>query len=457
MRYNFKAKIFALVLTIIFTVSLLFSFSVGTFAANEVTGNNWMSAVDGSLRITALNIPGSHASATQNVSSSVVSRTQSLSIVQQLNSGARYLEIGFQKTETGFNVMHGVLSCRISSGVSAEQMTASHVLSYLRAFLRVNPTETVLLRIKEDTGSTGTAFYTSFYNLYIKDNSDIWFAENRIPTLDEVRGKIVLLRSVSVDTENFDDSNSGIDFTKYPYITSQAQGDFRRCDISTLSGEPYSVINIQDSSRLTSELKWNDINTFLDSDKSSGEFNFCGTYLTGRTLPQISSQEINALLNTYNFKKGELYGIINMDYLSSNLCELVYGSNEGVTVIPRPTDEVQTTRPSTTYPGIDPDDDITFDWNDDTTDFNTMPSQTEESTTEQTTGGGIFDNIFPDDWWNGEETSTERRTDANGNIQYQNKSSDTKAFLISIAAGVAVFFVSGFVTYFLIKRQNKKQ
>ena len=85
-------------------------------------------------------------------------------------------------------------------------------------FLKKNPGETVLFQLKEGNGKTGTVFFDAFYEQCIKGQEDIWFLENRIPTLGEVRGKIVLLRVVKADRSKFDDQNSGLDFGAYPHV-----------------------------------------------------------------------------------------------------------------------------------------------------------------------------------------------------------------------------------------------
>ena len=104
------------------------------------------------------------------------------------------------------------------------------------SFLKENPGETILFQLKEDDGDAGIALFGEFYAQCIRGREELWYLENRIPALGEVRGKIVLLRVVGVDASHFDDKTCGIDFSAYPYIGSRDIRDFRRRDIKKAFG-----------------------------------------------------------------------------------------------------------------------------------------------------------------------------------------------------------------------------
>lgn len=93
--------------------------------------------------------------------------------------------------------------------------------------------------------------FGEFYAQCIRGREELWYLENRIPALGEVRGKIVLLRVVGADALHFDDKTCGIDFSAYPYIGSRDIRDFRRRDIKKLSdGKTYAQMYVQDSYKL---------------------------------------------------------------------------------------------------------------------------------------------------------------------------------------------------------------
>ena len=105
--------------------------------------------------------------------------------------------------------------------------------------------------------------FGEFYEQCIRGREELWYLENRIPALGEVRGKIVLLRVVGVDASHFDDKTCGIDFSAYPYIGSRDILDFRRRDIKKLAGgKTYAQMYVQDSYKLGGIKKWKAVTAF---------------------------------------------------------------------------------------------------------------------------------------------------------------------------------------------------
>ena len=60
-------------------------------------------------------------------------------------------------------------------------------------FLKENPTETVIVSIKMDSGVNVKDFYKSFRSRYIDSQKDLWYTENKIPKL----GAVVNLAALS--------------------------------------------------------------------------------------------------------------------------------------------------------------------------------------------------------------------------------------------------------------------
>lgn len=324
-------KMFTRILSVLSAVAVVISaFSVGVFAAKPVKTENWMSAIGDKTPITAINMSGTHDSATQFVTAGPIARTQSLSIYDQLKIGVRYLDIRLEKTDNDFIAVHGIADCKVDDGVFAKNLTAGKIIEYCSKFLKENPTETILFQLKEDDGEAGLSFFTAFYDMYIKNNTDLWYTENRIPTMGEVRGKIVLLRVVGADTTVFNDKNSGINFNTYPYIGNQEQYDYRRCDINKLDGTKYASMYVQDSYKLEGDKKWTAIKDFLDSDLNANDFNICLTSCTNRSTPKTNAKDINKRFMDYKLEKGRTYGIIVNDFIDEALCEKTILSNAGV-------------------------------------------------------------------------------------------------------------------------------
>ncbi|MGN0468434.1 MAG: phosphatidylinositol-specific phospholipase C domain-containing protein [Acutalibacteraceae bacterium] len=317
-------------LSFILSVIMVFSLAAVCFAADEqsITGSNWMSTLDDSRLITAINMPGTHDSATQNVNFSAFARTQSLSIMQQLNAGVRFLDIRLKKQGNNYYSVHSVAYNNKSYGIGAQKLKADDIIAYCEEFLAGNPNETILMSVKEEESDAGTEFYTGFYNKYIKDNN-LWFAEDRVPTLGEARGKIVLLRRDAVDALKFDETNCGIDFSEYPLVGEDKIYNFKTVMIMTPDREKHVTdIFVQDSYKLAAEDKWTAIQAFLELSLRNTDFNICVTSSIDKNVPLYNAQIINEKLMNYNFAAGKAYGIISMDFATQELCEKIYMSNK---------------------------------------------------------------------------------------------------------------------------------
>lgn len=442
-------KAIIIISSAVLIVAMTAYLALTAFAATNVRENNWMSAVSSSARLTEINIPGTHDSATKYVSAGFISCTQSLSISQQFENGVRYIDTRFKKVENKFLAVHGIANCKVSGSAFAEDLTASHIIADCKAFLSSNPTETILFQLKEEESSAGVDFYTSFYNLYIKNSPESWFIENRIPTLGEVRGKIVLLRAVSLDTNRFNDSNSGIDFSRYPYIGDQTQYNYQRRDINKVNGTKYSSMYVQDSYKLEGAEKWECIKAFLDSDLKSNEFNICMTNCTRLSTPQLNAQDINKRIKNYGFQKGKCYGIIAMDFVTDEFCNLIVNTNNGVSISTEP--PTSSAKPNGDTPGKTNPSGATETVSSGS--VSTANVNTDLSTDVNSDGNAI-------DGTNSKAENTDissadvQNTDAQKAEPQKKKNS--KALIIIICA-VAILIGAGVGAYFIIKKkQNGK-
>ena len=151
---------------------------------------NWMKNVDGGKLISELTIPGTHDSATYKMDDSSgfgYVKTQTLSIEKQLGAGCRFLDIRLKVSRDHLSAFHGSFFLKLFFG---------EILNFLKTFLSQNPTETILMSIKNEDGidSDAAHFEQVFITEYLDPNAQLWYTKNRIPQLREVRGKIVLLR-----------------------------------------------------------------------------------------------------------------------------------------------------------------------------------------------------------------------------------------------------------------------
>ncbi len=326
-RGDYMKKTLAVILTfIILTLSAVYV----SAADADINGANWMSSVDGSLPVTAINMPGSHDCATQYIYASMFARTQSLSVLQQLYSGVRYLDVRLKVSGESILAVHSFLNCKKSIGLFAENLTAKDIVSDCRSFLEQNPGETVLFLLKQEDTKKDAELFSKFYDELIAPCPGLWYLENRIPNLDEVRGKIVLLRAADADSARFDDSNSGLNFESYPYIESTDIDDFRFASITSRRIKVVGYMYVQDSYMVEGTKKTETIANFFDSGLLKCDFNICCTNAHNKKSPYANAKEINAFLSSYEFKEGKTYGIVVMDFVTKELCEKIYMTNSPV-------------------------------------------------------------------------------------------------------------------------------
>ena len=287
---------------------------------------NWMKKVPDDKKITAINIPGTHDSACRYVDFGFISQTQKLSVTEQLEAGVRYFDFRFKLQESNFLANHSICYCRTKFGFWNSVLTCDDIVNECIDFLCDNPTETILFQLKEAESHTGDAFFSLFFEKYIKNAPEKWFVENRIPAIGEARGKIILLRAVSVDKDKFNDNNSGIDFTAYPYVGTYNVDDWRRGELKKLDGSVYGSMFIQDSYKSEGKHKWRTVRSFLESNLSEDDFNICYTSCTRWFVPRINVKYINRRVVDY-LSEDKYYGIIAVDFVDGEICKRITNYN----------------------------------------------------------------------------------------------------------------------------------
>ena len=155
---------------------------------------NWMSKIPGNKKISELSIPGTHGSIALHGASFIdenITRNQRMSITTQLNSGIRYLDIRARRTGNSFAMHHGIVY---------QQKMFGDILNEMTAFLNQNPNETILMRLKEDyEAESGSLSFEEIMTRYWNNYQQYFWqpSGSQNPTLNEVRGKIVVLQDFS--------------------------------------------------------------------------------------------------------------------------------------------------------------------------------------------------------------------------------------------------------------------
>ncbi|KAK4193516.1 putative 1-phosphatidylinositol phosphodiesterase precursor [Podospora australis] len=188
--------------------------------------SSWMNHIGSSLPLSSLSIPGTHNSPTCYVALPSV-RCQAVSVTEQLLNGVRFLDVRVNVPE---HAQHTSQPPDLALVHSAFPIALSgpkyfhHLLDKVYAFLETHPSETVLMSIKREGTGKGTDQHLSkiLRKHYVSDER--WHyhhARGKIPTLGEVRGKIVLVRRFHLphpdeDQDRLFDQGFGIDGSHWP-------------------------------------------------------------------------------------------------------------------------------------------------------------------------------------------------------------------------------------------------
>ena len=66
------------------------------------------------------------------------------------------------------------------------------VLEQCFLFLKENKSETIVFSVKQEYGTETNEEFAKLLFSYIDKSRDFWYLENKIPSLKEARGKIIL-------------------------------------------------------------------------------------------------------------------------------------------------------------------------------------------------------------------------------------------------------------------------
>lgn len=294
----------------------------------DIKLNEWMSGVDNSRKLYELSIPGTHDCVTEYVQFPHISQCQNMNISDQLEIGVRALDIRVQSLDNRLGMVHGMAKAFNNPGYNTAQMDMSDVLLRCYDFLKNHPSECIIMQFKNDSGKEMEKCFNNLFYTYIKGNEDKWFLQNRVPTMGECRGKIVLIRRCKMDEENeeFTNENTGLDFSQW---VEQDTAEPEPLVLETNSVDNASFV-IQDRFKYKPEPRWSEcIEPFLNNrTEFSGEYVIC--YLStagGNKGPQANAQYINPMFMDYPLDKSRYYGTIYLDFPFIDLTRKIISHN----------------------------------------------------------------------------------------------------------------------------------
>ncbi|NLU66172.1 phosphatidylinositol-specific phospholipase C [Streptomyces sp. HNM0574] len=145
---------------------------------------NWLSVVPGRTTFPQLTLPGTHDSGARH--GGPWAECQNTTIDEQLRAGARFLDIRCRAFDNAFSIHHGPFY---------QHLNFTDVLTSCRDFLRAHPTETVLMRLKQEFSAEPPEEFRRIFDDYLAQPRwrRLLLIGDRLPSLGTARGRVVLL------------------------------------------------------------------------------------------------------------------------------------------------------------------------------------------------------------------------------------------------------------------------
>jgi 1-phosphatidylinositol phosphodiesterase len=153
-------------------------------AAGAAGVQDWMSALGDGTRLQTLTIPGTHDSGARFGGLWV--ECQDLTVAGQLQAGIRFLDVRCRITGDAFAIHHAAFYQNLMFG---------DVLIACRDFLAAHPTETVLMRVKQEYSEESDDAFRRIFDIYLDQKGwrSLFHIDSALPSLGQARGKVVLL------------------------------------------------------------------------------------------------------------------------------------------------------------------------------------------------------------------------------------------------------------------------
>lgn len=240
--------------------------------SSYVDGPCWMKYVDDNKFLDELSIPGTHDSGTCSVDNDTEPQSSQVKCQQdyiptQLLEGIRYFDIRLGKGDDP-GIDHGIFYLLKKDG---NYLHLSDVIGYFKTFLNENPTEALIMLVSRGNDEATDESVTTAFAKVLDDNPKLFYTSSRVPTLGEVRGKIVLLRRFGLDGDSVSGHTWGLDLTEWDNKIAVHTDSSSMCLVQDARGfeaagetgdkEPYCTkVYAQDKYKLTGtdKLSWVD-------------------------------------------------------------------------------------------------------------------------------------------------------------------------------------------------------
>ncbi|KAM0753982.1 PLC-like phosphodiesterase [Meredithblackwellia eburnea MCA 4105] len=140
--------------------------------------STWMRALPDERLLESMYLPGSHESLALH--GFPISSCQTFDLPHQFAMGIRVVDLRFSLKKGILVAYHGIQN---------QYLDAKDTFQQVYDFLEENPSESIVVSVKQENSVKG--FELKMWEL-LSQREEMWFSENRWPSLGEVRGKAVM-------------------------------------------------------------------------------------------------------------------------------------------------------------------------------------------------------------------------------------------------------------------------
>ena len=317
--------------------------------------DEWMAGIPDDALLSSVNIPATHDTGTAGVVEDAIpgvsiTSCQNLYYDEQLNMGARSFDIRGNATKDNASaadvkIVHGgeLWQCQEKDG---SDLTLQSILNTSLKFLEKHKSETVILTVKPDAGSTiGLEHAVAEF---IKSNEEKVYCGGDIPSMKEARGKIVFLRRFNL-TQNYEgwvERAMGFNLTNWDDIKYK---DYKYA--YKLYDDGKNHVYIQDAYNTYGSEKWAYISGTMKQTTGQDtshpiEYNSWVINYTScaRGTPLGLTREINPRLfkDEENCIDNRFLGTVMLNFIDEPMSRLIYETNSNMIFEPKlPTPEVE--------------------------------------------------------------------------------------------------------------------
>ena len=283
-----KIIVSALSVTVVAASSILGFTSIlkQKYKGNEYA--KWMANLDDNTSLRAVNMPGSHDTMALYSIGDLAGQCQSLSLMDQLNLGVRFLDIRLKQEGNKLKAVHGFID---------QRATFDDVNNVVSDFLTTNPSEFIIMSIKEEADSSKPI--GSFEDCLKAKLNGKYLLNTTLPTrVEYARGKVILLSRYSNSTIGIPAYNGWSDSTSF-----------------TLPNDIY----VQDEYKITSkEQKIEAITKCFNESGHALKINFLSAYRTNYIPPSYAPSaalDVNPWINN-NISSFSDRGVVLYDFVN---------------------------------------------------------------------------------------------------------------------------------------------